>query len=275
MIFIEPPQWIDKSTYQFPVLYAHPQLFTPLAQATIRGMKQTVQQILENSRKRNKKRHKSGMQSLKIIVDDSYSRMPESGVDLTPLQIACAQYIGTRGSKYLIIVQVLVAYGANIHSASFFHSLPDTQSLMELKFNEQKYSQKLDLRLKCKRRLAQLENKKYTKNSNPEQRIRDIQLQSTLRQKLNELEIKMQEILQRVSVLKKECQEQKMVNASAYALAIGDRQRTNDTELIEHMVKGAIFIKDSVMEAGTVLTEGIIQKIVEYCIGLNLNLWDI
>ena len=126
---------IDK--YPHPVLYAHPQYFSPLSQSAVRGMKDTVKSILRNSRKQahNKNKHKNRNKLIgdhHIIVDEGYKSQPPTDVTITPLQIASSEFIGSRQQKYLIIVEALVSYGANIHAATFFVNEIDPEDVARL-----------------------------------------------------------------------------------------------------------------------------------------------
>merc|ERR1711994_1115619 len=86
------------------------------------------------------------------------------------------------------------------------------------------------------------------------------------------------ELASRQQQLIKACTRKKMVNDSAYVMALKHRSKCNDTELIGPMVKGSLIIKKGIVKAkgvGDVLSEEIIQIICEYCNGLSLKLWDL
>lgn len=147
VLFAEPPNFVDASRYKHPVLYAHPSCFSPLAQASVRGMVQTVSSILEANRRQQMKKLKKqnndtdedgdqilignhSNEEFAILLDDGYSKGKElpTNINISPLQIACAEYVATSQQKYLTIVELLVSYGSNIHQASWYVTEPPPEA---------------------------------------------------------------------------------------------------------------------------------------------------
>jgi len=292
VLFAEPPNWVERSKYTYPVLYGHPACFSPLSQAAVRGFKDTVKSILENNRKQQiKKLHKSTHQNdsdvligdatneeFSIIVDDGYSRQPPTQIDISPLQIACAEYVGTSLQKYLTIVELLVSYGANIHAASWFTSEPPPEAQERLDAVTKQRTAARTVRLKMLAKVRSLEAKAYTQSSDQNERMADVRMAGQMHAQMERLMLRERDLTERERVLRKQCTRKQMVNDSPYVIALRQRQKCNDTALIEAMVKGSLVILKSIVKAkgvGTVLSEGIVQIIVEYCNGLSLKLWDV
>jgi len=294
-LFREPPHWVDVSRYQHPVLYAHPSFFTPLAQASVRGMKDTVKSILENNRKQQMKKLKKHNKSenedeilvgdhsneeFAILLDDGYSQTKElpTQITISPLQIACSEYMGTSLQKYLTIVELLVSYGANIHQASWYTTTPPPEAQQTLDAVGKELSTTRRLKAKFLNKINELETKSYSKHSDQQQRLNDIKLMDRMHVMLHKQNQKEHHLAQRQRDLIKACTKKKMVNDSAYVMALRHRTKCNDTELIGAMIKGSLVIKKSIVKSkgvGSLLSEEIIQVIVEYCNGLSLKLWDL
>eukprot|EP01084_Bolivina_argentea_P027120 50422_1 len=273
VLFAQPPNWVDRAHYHHPVLYAYPQCFSPLAQASVRGMKETVKSILENSRKmarkriKNKKKHHhhSGIaigdhsnEEFNIIVDNGYSKETPSKISITPLQIASSEYIGTQLQKYLVIVELLVSYGSNIHAASFYVTEPDPISFDQLNEINNQYRATQIVLQKCQQKVRLLENKGYNQFSDQNERLNDVKLSSNLNKQINRLFSRGQQLKNQKIILEDLCKTKKMVNDSPYVMALKMRKHCNDTSLIEAMVKGSIVIKESIVKAkgvGNVLTD--------------------
>ena len=260
----------------------------------VRGMQKTVKSILVNSRKQQIKKSKShhnnqssdiligdhSNEEFDIIVDDGYQKGKElpSEISITPLQIATAEYIGTSLAKYLNIVELLVSFGANIHSASWYTTqpLPEDQEDLDAVISE--LGSTYVLRQKCSAKLKQLESKQYDQMSDQNERLRDDHMIEYLQQQMMKIDERCKHLMNEQKRLKEACTSKKMVNDSAYVMAMRHRQKCNDISLIEAMVKGSLVIKRSIMKSkgvGNVLSEEIIQEIVEYCNGLSLKLWDV
>jgi len=286
---------VDRSKYKHPVLYAHPSCFSPLSQASVRGMKDTVKSILENNRKQRMKRFKShdgdedgdeiligdhSNEEFAILVDDGYSKSKElpTKITISPLQIACSEYIGTSLAKYLQIVELLVSCGANIHQASWITSDPPPEAQMRLDqvLNDLDVTRRLKRKFESK--IKELEAKPYSKYSDQQERMNDVKMMDKMHSMLQKQNQREHQLAAQHRQLMAACTRKKMVNDSAYVMALKHRSNCNDTELIGAMVKGSLIIKKGIVKAkgvGDVLTEEIIQIICEYCNGLSLKLWDL
>jgi len=275
-------------------------------------MKDTVKSILENSRKQqirklNKQKSKKDShtdnssnhnhhhsmeidddiligdhsnEEFDIIVDDGYAKGKEipTNINITPLQIAASEYIGTSLQKYLIIVELLVSYGANIHAASWFTTQPRPEDQQELDAVSAQIRATGIVKDKCLSKINELEMKPYDRYSDQNVRMNDVKMMEKLHQQIQRLSVRQRQLIEQQLRLKEACTVTKMVNDSAYVMALKQRQQCNDTALIEAMVKGSLVIKKSIYRAkgvGTILNEEIIQVIVEYCNGLSLKLWDV
>lgn len=308
-MFAEPPNWVQRSSFKHPVLYAHPSCFSPLSQASVRGMKDTVKSILENSRRQqrrklnmqNKRKRKNSNgdnknnkhnedidilignhtnEEMEVIVDEGYQKGKElpTNINITPLQIASSEYIGTSLQKYLIIVEYLVSYGANIHAASWFTSKPRPEDQQELDAVNAQIRATGIVKQKCIKKIKQLEQKTYNQFSDQNERLSDVKMIAKLQTQTIRLTARQKQLIDAQLRLKDRCTIKKMVNDSPYVMALKQRQKCNDTALIEAMVKGSLIIKKSIVKAkgvGNILTDEIIQVIVEYCNGLSLKLWDV
>eukprot|EP01084_Bolivina_argentea_P196538 336890_1 len=294
VLFAEPPNWVQRSNFEHPVLYAHPSCFSPLSQASVRGMQDTVRSILEHSRtqqmKKLKRKHSlkqsdiligdHSNEEFDIIVDDGYAKgksLPTE-TNITPLQIACSEYIGTSLQKYLNIVQLLVSYGANIHAASWYTSEPRPEDQDHLNAVTTQMNAVGVVKQKCLQKINELERKRYHQFSDQNDRLNDVKMIETLHSQIHKLSMKSKELVEQQRRLKAACTTKKMVNDSGYVMALKQRQMCNDVSLIEAMVRGSLVIKKSIVKAsgvGNILTEEIIGVIVEYCNGLSLKLWDV
>merc|ERR1712113_36200 len=124
------------------------------------------------------------------------------------------------------------------------------------------------LRQKCCLKVKELENKPYNQMSDQNERMRDDHMMEQLQEQIMKIDERCKHLMNEQKRLKDACTSKKMVNDSAYVMAMRHRQKCNDISLIEAMVKGSLVIKRSIMKAkgvGNVLTEEIIQEIVEYC----------
>eukprot|EP01084_Bolivina_argentea_P120598 213784_1 len=298
VLFAEPPNWVQRSKYKHPVLYAHPSCFSPLSQASVRGMQETVKSILENNRKqqikrlnKHKNKHKNrknndiligdhSNEEFSIFVDAGYvtSKILPSETNITPLQIATSEYIGTNLQKYINIVQLLVSYGANIHSASWYTSKLRPEDQEELDAVISQIRATIIVKQKCLKKINELETKKYNQLSDQNERLNDIKMIETLHHQITRLSMRQNNLMQQQKRLKQVCTSKKMVNDSAYVMALKQRQKCNDVSLIEAMVRGSLIIKKAIVKAkgvGNVLNQEIVAIIVEFCNGLSLKLWDV
>ena len=267
-------------------------------------MKDTVKSILENSRKQQIRKMKSNKnlnndnnnnnnnkdndiligdhsnEEFEIIVDEGYAKgkqLPTS-INITPLQIATSEYIGTSLQKYLTIVELLVSYGANIHSASWFTTQPRKEDQEELDTVKSQIRATSIVKKKCLQKINELELKSYNQFSDQNERLNDMKMIEKLHQQVLRLSTRQRSLINKQQTLIDQCTTKKMVNDSAYVMALKQRQKCNDVALIEAMVKGSLIIKKSIVKAkgvGNVLTDEIVQVIVEYCNGLSLKLWDV
>ena len=108
--------------------------------------------------------------------------------------------------------------------------------------------------------------------------MKDVKMIEKLHSQIVKLTARQRALIDTQIRLRDRCTTKKMVNDSPYVMALKQRQKCNDIALIEAMVKGSLIIKKSIVKAkgvGNVLTEEIIQIIVEYCNGLSLKLWDL
>merc|ERR1712154_425825 len=114
--------------------------------------------------------------------------------------------------------------------------------------------------------------------SDQSERLRDVKLTEQMQLQAERLALREKELSAKEQRLRRQCTRKQMVNDSPYVMALRQRQKCNDTALIEAMVKGSLIIKKSIVRAkgvGSELSEGIVQIIVEYCNGLSLKLWDV
>ena len=253
-------------------------------------MKDTVKSILENSRQQQRRKLNEDInnilignhnnEEMQVIVDDGYQKGKElpTNINITPLQIATSEYIGTSLAKYLTIVECLVSYGANIHCASWFTSKPRPEDQQELDAVNAQIRATGIVKQKCLKKINDLEQKPYNQFSDQNERLSDVKMIEKLQTQTIRLGARQRQLIEAQIRLKDRCTIKKMVNDSPYVMALKQRQKCNDTALIEAMVKGSLVIKKSIVKAkgvGNILTEEIIQVIVEYCNGLSLKLWDV
>merc|ERR1712150_426473 len=157
---------------------------------SVRGMKDTVKSILENNRKQQMKKFNKwenedeilvgdhSNEEFAILLDDGYSKTKElpTEVTISPLQIACSQYIATSTQKYLTIVELLVSYGANIHQASWFTTKPPPEAQETLDVVGKELSTTRRLKAKFVNKINELETKSYSKHSDQQERLNDLEL---------------------------------------------------------------------------------------------------
>jgi len=275
VIFIEPPQEVNETNYPRPVLYAFSQAFSPLAHACVRGMKDTVVSLLANGNN----------------VDQGYIRETPNGTNITPLQIACAEYVGSKQGKYLKIVSFLVSYGANIHCASFWVSEPNRLDVLQrnqTKTRVQSIEKALDklrndlVKMQSRQDYIQDEIRRYPGSLPPphiDQReqlelIKNIQ---AYQERFDMVEVQLNNENKLLAELEKRLVSRKQINASPYVIALRERQRCSDIQLVEAMVEGAITLKNEIFGVLKKIdfNEESVQVIVEYITGLTLRLWDV
>eukprot|EP00483_Globobulimina_turgida_P008489 UN08506 len=93
---------------------------------------------------------------------------------------------------------------------------------------------------KCAKKMSQLQLKPYNQSSDQNERLNDVKMIETLHNQITRLFMRQNQLIQQQKRLKAACTVKKMVNDSAYVMALKERQKCNDVSLIEAMVRGSL-----------------------------------
>jgi len=258
-----------KKKKQQPILYAHPQCFNPLALATVRGFEKSVASLLEDK---------------SCEADDAYlkdKKLP-SNVNITPLQIASANYIGSRLQKHLNIVKILVVYGSNINIASFWSGEPPPRLSQMLNNKKQELISVHNQFLMVTKHLNDLQTRRNNLLDGigiDYEEIDQIDGEINIGNKAkNEFSENRKRIAQEYNEIKAQCESRQQVNDSSYVMALKYRNACNDNELLKAMIDGGIIIKKKAILRSVpkeFINEECAQTMVEFIIGLPLRKWDV